>query len=130
MVKDNGMRILLIEPSPLARNIYCLILRRIADCKIIETEDLYGINVLPLPQEPFDLLLIGERAFHGSGEKLRTLLTDVTQWKRLPKLIIALPTATGRKQPWDGLFCTTILMRPFQSADLVKIVKACRKEQS
>lgn len=121
------MRVFIVDPSPLARNVYRLLLHRIATCKISEVDNAEAIDWTDAARPPYDLLILGGRAFEGDRGKLRTMLTDVAGWQRLPKLIVALAARTGRKPLWDGLARTTLLQRPFSPEDFVQAVKMCIK---
>lgn len=121
------MRVVIVDPSPLARNVYRLLLQQIAACKIVEADNAEAIDWIGQPRPSHDLLILGGRAFEGDRGKLRMVLTDVAGWQRLPKLVVALASRTGRKPAWDGLARTTVIQRPFSPDDFVKAVKLCTK---
>ncbi|MBI2346621.1 MAG: hypothetical protein HYV03_07070 [Deltaproteobacteria bacterium] len=121
------MQVLMIEPSPLARNVYRLILRRMGECKIDEVAALEEIDHRALADRPYDLLIIGSRAFDEPGRKLRALLTDVADWERIPKMIVTLPQPSGPQSPWEGLARVVVLTRPFSPEAFEKAVKQCCK---
>lgn len=120
------MRILIVDPSPLARNVYRLILRQMGEWKIAEAEDLAQIAVHQVPEMP-DLLVIGERAFQRDEGKFRAVLTDVPSWQHIPKLVIVRKAANDKRSPWHGLARTTIVERPFPPAEFLKAAKGCVK---
>lgn len=121
------MRVFIVDPSPLARNVYRLLLQQIATCKITEAGYADAIEGPGQLRPPYDLLILGGRAFEGNRGALRLLLTDVPAWQQLPKLVVALASRNGRTPAWDGLARTIVIQRPFSPDDFVKTVKRCIK---
>lgn len=122
------MRVLIVDPSPLARNVYRLILRRIPECRVVEAADSRAVDVGG--GEQVDLLIIGERALQSDGGALRALCTDAAAWQGVPKIVVALRPGSGRQPPWAGLARTMVVHRPFHPADFERAVKACARELS
>lgn len=120
--KDKRMRIFIVESSPLARNVYRLLLQRIADCKIVEADDVQAIDTAWLATPPFDLVIVGGRALQTGQGTLRTLLTDLPAWQRLPKIVVAAQTNNGRDVAWHGLENMTFIARPFTPETFIKII--------
>ena len=121
--KDRRMRVLIIDPSPLARNVYRLILHRVGQCKIFALDAVNELDREALNDPSYDLVILGGRAFIGDRGKLRALLTDVPAWQRLPKIVVALTNSSDRKPAWDGLAQTVIVQRPFHPSVLMKAIK-------
>jgi hypothetical protein len=116
------MRILIVEPSPLAQNVYRLLVRsRYPDARVVTLEALVEIGDLA-DDTPFDAAVIASGALDGYGARFRGLLTDVTHWQRLPKLVVTRPGSTGVKAAWSDLPNATTIARPFRERDFVGAV--------
>ncbi|MBI4366754.1 MAG: hypothetical protein HY543_08055 [Deltaproteobacteria bacterium] len=110
------MRVLIIEPSVLARNVFRLLLRRLGDFAVEEFARIDDVPVGDVARAPYGLLLLGGHAFDRGGGMLRTLCTDVAAWQQIPKLIIAVPHGGSAPAPWSHLARSHVLTRPFTPA--------------
>lgn len=116
------MRWIIVEPSPLARNLYRLLVLQAAPDAVVQ--------MLASPRElgdvmhasPVTHLIIGSGALVGLEERYRALLTDAEPWCALPKLILIsfahqrLPEAT-----WDLPHATRV-PRPFRPEAFIELV--------
>src|SRR3990167_2650056 len=83
-----SMRWIIVEPSPLARNLYRLLVLQAAPDALVQ--------MVASPKDLGDIagdmsatqLIIGSGALVGLEERYRALLTDAAPWSTFPKLIL------------------------------------------
>lgn len=118
------MRMLIVEASPLAQNVYRLLLRQylpaFATTPVNGIEDLVDLDAELI----FSGVVIGSGALIGSSNRYRALLTDDVRWAALPKLVIMPPQRNGDEPPSARLPRAQVLQRPFRPAAFQQRVQA------
>lgn len=118
------MRMLVVEASPLAQNVYRLLLRQyLPACgttPVGALDDLVHLD----PELQFMGMLIGSGALIGSSNRYRALLTDAARWANLPKLVIIPSQRNGDEPPSATLPRAQVLQRPFRPAAFQQRVQA------
>lgn len=118
------MHVLIVEPSPLVHNVYRLLLAVLDPAvKVVALERMEEIQVIANDRR-FDLAIIGSAALAGKAAQYRALLTDITRWAELPKLVVALARSNGRDRAWEHLPNARILARPFRPQQFGEAIKA------
>lgn len=109
-----GMRVLIVEPSPLAQNMYRVLLQRY--CPDAEIETLESLSKIAPTGPGRDCvgIILGGQVFGAVGCEHRALLSDVEAWQAVPKLVIAQPLRPGHAGVWEGLPNMQVLERPFR----------------
>lgn len=114
------MKIVIVDPSPLARNVYRLLVQQLApELRVVELDTMEGLGAFD-EMEALRGVIIGSAALEGAAQRYRALLTDVADWATLPKLVVQRHGTNGIRQAWDGLPNTQILQRPFSPHDFGK----------
>ncbi len=107
------MQAIIIEPSPLARNIYHMLLGTIDGLESIKS--FRDFSELDAGISSTSLLVIGMAALVGEGARQRVLLTDAPGWSNCPKLVLVSPGARKEHAAWKDLPGAVTLKRPFRS---------------
>ncbi len=117
------MRVLVVDPSPLAQNLYGLLLRNCHTEVTVMTRD--ALSELESPDEwpALDLIVISSLLLEGGGAQYRAYLTDLPALAELPKLVIVRPGTNGRRVAWHNLPNAVELNRPFRPEEFERVVK-------
>jgi hypothetical protein len=108
------MRVLIVDPSPLARNIYRLLLRSINEhVHVVAMDSIQKMRHID-DAENFDGLIIAGTALDGYGARYRGLFTDVDVWANMPKVVIPRPGTKRPQSAWANLPNASIVSRPFR----------------
>lgn len=108
------MRLLVVDPSPLVRNVYRLLLQQYApEASVVACESLLDLSHID-GGDAFAACIIGSKAIAGEeGERCRALLTDASPWATLPKLVVTMGRASEQGSGQLKLPHSTRLERPF-----------------
>ncbi|GEM_PF-6780580 len=126
------MRIIIVEPSVLSRNIYRLLLQqRKGSARISVLESVEELSVEDFADEPPAAMVIGAAALTGAYAKYRGLLTDVALWSATPKLVVtSLSHRDGGRAAWDDWAGTHVVARPFRPENFQTAFDALLKKKS
>lgn len=126
------MRVIIVEPSVLSRNIYRLLVQqRKGSAQISVFESVEELVVKDFVDEPPVAMVIGAAALSGAYAKYRGLLTDVALWSATPKLVVtsASPRA-GASAVWNDWAGTHVVARPFRPEHFQTAFDALLKKKS
>lgn len=117
------MRVLIVDPSPLAQNLYRVLLRNVdPDIRVSTRECLPQLDAIAELSE-VDLLLIASVLLDGAAADHRALLTDLPALAALPKLVMVRPGTNGQRAAWQNLPNAMELQRPFRPEEFSRAVK-------
>lgn len=118
------MFVVIVDASPLARNLYRLLLQQVdAGVRIVDLQSMEQLAAFDDEEEQFALAIIDAQSLEGYGANYRALWTDVTRWASLQKIIVIPPGAAHGPHPWDDLPTASLLRRPFREEAFLSLVQ-------
>lgn len=122
------MRVLIVDPSPLAQNLYRVLLRNLdPEVRMVTRESLTELTTVGELSE-LNLLLVASLLLEGAAAEYRALLTDISTLADVPKLVMVRPGTNGKCAAWQNLPNATELHRPFRPEEFTRAVKKAVRE--
>ncbi len=117
------MRVLVVDPSPLAQNLYRLLLQNVdAGVRVTTADSIAQLHDLQKLAD-VDLLVIASLLLEGDNAKYRAFLTDIPQFADIAKVVMVRPGTAVQHRAWQNLPNALEIQRPFRPDEFEKRVK-------
>jgi two-component system chemotaxis response regulator CheY len=117
----SALTLLVVEDSPLARQLIAFTLRRLRDCRVVEAVD--GVDALKkLASERIDLVITDINMPMMDGLKLVTHIRGNARTKDLPIIIVTTEGAEEDRRRGLALGANAYIPKPVQPSDLLKTI--------
>ncbi|MEE9291991.1 MAG: response regulator [Acidobacteriota bacterium] len=112
---------LVVEDSPMMRQLIAFSLRRLQGCRVIEAVD--GVDALKkLTTDKIDLVVTDINMPMMDGLKLVTLIRGNARMKSLPIVIVTTEGAEADRERGLALGANAYIAKPIQPSDLLRTV--------
>ncbi len=116
-------RCLVVEDSPIMRQLLVLALGRIGELRVVEAKD--GVDALrKLAHETFDIILTDINMPIMDGLKLVHRIRNNPAHKNIPIVIITTESAEEDRQRALALGATAYIVKPIQALQVIATVRA------
>jgi two-component system chemotaxis response regulator CheY len=116
-----AVTLLVVEDSPMMRQLIAVSLRRLQGCRVIEAVD--GVDALKkLTTDKIDLVITDINMPMMDGLKLVTLIRDNTRMKSLPIVIVTTEGAEADRERGLKLGANAYIAKPIQPSNLLRTV--------
>jgi two-component system chemotaxis response regulator CheY len=117
----SAVTLLVVEDSPMMRQLIAVSLRRLQGCRVIEAVD--GVDALKkLTTDKIDLVITDINMPMMDGLKLVTLIRGNTRMKSLPIVIVTTEGAEADRERGLKLGANAYIAKPIQPSDLLRTV--------
>ncbi|MCZ6695646.1 MAG: response regulator [Acidobacteria bacterium] len=117
----SAVTLLVVEDSPMMRQLIAFSLRRLQGCRVIEAVD--GVDALKkLTTDKVDLVITDLNMPMMDGLKLVTLIRGNARMKSLPIVIVTTEGAEADRERGMALGANAYLPKPIQPSDLLRTV--------
>ncbi len=117
----SALTLLVVEDSPLVRQLIAFTLRRLRDCRVVEAVD--GVDALKkLASERIDLVITDINMPMMDGLKLVTHIRGNARTKDLPIIIVTTEGAEEDRRRGLALGANAYIPKPVQPSDLLKTI--------
>ncbi len=116
-----ALTLLVVEDSPMMRQLITFSLRRLQGCRVIEAVD--GVDALKkLTTDKIDLVITDINMPMMDGLKLVTLIRGNSRMKSLPIVIVTTEGAEADRERGLSLGANAYIAKPIQPSDLLRTV--------
>ncbi len=117
----SAVTFLVVEDSPMMRQLIAFSLRRLQGCRVIEAVD--GVDALKkLTTDKVDLVITDINMPMMDGLKLVTLIRGNTRMKSVPIVIVTTEGAEADRERGLALGANAYIPKPIQPSDLLRTV--------
>lgn len=117
----SAVTFLVVEDSPMMRQLIAFSLRRLQGCRVIEAVD--GVDALKkLTTDKIDLVITDINMPMMDGLKLVTLIRGNARMKSLPIVIVTTEGAEADRERGLALGANAYIPKPIQPSDLLRTV--------
>ncbi len=117
----SAVTFLVVEDSPMMRQLIAFSLRRLQGCRVIEAVD--GVDALKkLTTDKVDLVITDINMPMMDGLKLVTLIRGNARMKSLPIVIVTTEGAEADRERGLALGANAYIPKPIQPSDLLRTV--------
>ncbi len=117
----SAVTLLVVEDSPMMRQLIAFSLRRLQGCRVIEAVD--GVDALKkLTTDKVDLVITDINMPMMDGLKLVTLIRGNARMKSLPIVIVTTEGAEADRERGLALGANAYIPKPIQPSDLLRTV--------
>jgi two-component system chemotaxis response regulator CheY len=117
----SALTLLVVEDSPLVRQLIAFTLRRLRDCRVVEAVD--GVDALKkLASEKIDLVITDINMPMMDGLKLVTHIRGNPRTKTMPIIIVTTEGAEEDRRRGLALGANAYIPKPVQPSDLLKTI--------
>lgn len=117
----SAVTFLVVEDSPMMRQLIAFSLRRLQGCRVIEAVD--GVDALKkLTTDKIDLVITDINMPMMDGLKLVTLIRGNARMKALPIVIVTTEGAEADRERGLALGANAYIPKPIQPSDLLRTV--------
>jgi two-component system, chemotaxis family, chemotaxis protein CheY len=115
------LTLLVVEDSPLVRQLISFTLRRLRDCRVVEAVD--GVDALKkMASEKIDLVITDINMPMMDGLKLISVIRGDARTKTLPIIIVTTEGAEEDRKRGLALGADAYIPKPIQPSELLKTV--------
>ncbi len=116
-----AVTLLVVEDSPMMRQLIAVSLRRLQGCRVIEAVD--GVDALKkLTTDKIDLVITDINMPMMDGLKLVTLIRGNARMKSMPIVIVTTEGAEADRERGLALGANAYIPKPIQPSDLLRTV--------
>lgn len=115
-------RILAIEKSYLARNVYQMVLSKLGNIEFASGETELAASDIRKRARNFDLIIAGHDSIGNGGDDLLELVKEISGRDGVPCVILASPASAQAWEEVSGMKGIAVVEKPFFPADFIKVV--------
>lgn len=118
-----GRRVLVIERSPLARNIYLMILSKLDEVEMLSEEPGESMKKIQEIVKGFDLIVISQSTLGDRKNDFLKLIKAISKNQKIPCILFVNKGVVSEWHDFSVLDNVEIIERPFRPDDMLKTIK-------